>query len=559
MAPRATVVIPLSLASFVGAALWIDSIAWFDPLREVMVEDAVPSKAVRKGPLGEILRTTGMVHPAFEDPRKEARWRAAGGHEVYRLTDDAWPLLDSVAPAEPFLHERWPLVSLSLDERNLNDPARGILTHWEQAWERPGHVSYFEGKEWKGSANCGVRLHGNSTREPRLRAIQGASYRLYFRDTYGGESLPLGLLNPLEEDPFAHLIVRGESALSSALSFDIVRQLGGDAPHMRPVLFVLNGELKGLKSFSEHLTKAMWRRHLGHNQFAFYRNRSDAPLLDRNAYWGFHKWVEATQPGQFSWERMGARVDLDGFVRHMFSILWCGTNDWAQGAAVLDRSEDEPRWRWINWDMDRSFRHDLPGSTTRTSRKLCMNLVLDDLLADPDLSPVLREQTLLQSTEVRGLLFRGLLRDDERFRRFFIDSCTSFMNHELGPEFLRERLNLYRSFEGTPGISPKSIRELIEFLTNRSAFFREELQRVFGAGESFEVTVTAPAGAQLRIDGHPHVAPYRGHYFAGQSVRVSSQGMHGSRTVNWRVGERIVSTMRLEEPVNGPLAIEWVE
>ena len=552
---RPPIVISVALALFITCGVVLDRITWFDPVREVMHTDSVSAGALKQGPLGEVLRGNGFVHPAFEDRDLHPRWGKLKSREVYRLSDEVWPVPDSAPLATEFLHDEWPLISIAVDERDLKDPKRGIFSNWQQAWERPAHASYFEGRELLGTTRCGIRLHGHSTRMPRMRDEHGASLRLYFRDTYGAESFPQGLIFEGESNPKAHLIVRGESAVSSALSFDIVRRIGGHAPEMRPALFVLNGELQGLYSLSEHLTKRMWSRRLGHNSFAFHRSRSPATPFDINAYEDFREWVQSLQPGEFTWERVSERVDIDALVRHLFPILWCGTDDWAQGAAILDRSEDDPVWRWVNWDMDRSFRPSTAEGQGGVWRKDCFDLILGENLPDPLLYPDLNNERQIQRSEVRGRLFGGLLRDDEEFRRFLVDATTGYMNHELNSAFLRERLSFYRGFEGTPGIGRRSLETLEKFLRHRSRFFRQEFERVLGLEPSVEIEVTAPEGVDLLIDGRFEPGTYRGHYFPGQVVHIEVATDDESATHRWRIDAQELVAPSLQHEVSGAASI----
>ena len=517
-----------------------------------MRNDVVPGEALATGPMSRVLRTNGMFRAAADED----------GDFVYRLQEQRLPIADSTAAAMPFLREDWPLISVTVNEADLHDPESGIFANYEQRWEVPAQISYFEGEELITQMPVGLRLHGNSTRRPEVRAKYGASVRLYARETYGDDDLPLEQIFDGEAAPATRLIIRGESALSSALSFDIVRKIGGSAPEMRPGLYVLNGEVQGMFSLSEHLTKDYWAEELGHGDFSFYRYRGNSSKADAGNYEDLHGWVARLEPGDVTMAKVGENVDLESFIRHMFPILWCGTDDWAQGAAYLDRGPRFQLWRWVNWDMDRSFRHSTgnDASNSEVWRKMCFDLVLADLSADPAISNELKEANRVQREDARCLIFAGLVRDDPKFNDVFAERAMGFMNHELGADFLSERYDWYLQFGGKPGIAPRALDTAKLFLRRRSAFFREDMARVFGLGDSFPVRVAAGPGEEqtLMIDGRLEALPYVGYYFPGQTITVEVPGLvkaEGDLERTWRVGSKLVEGARLELRVEAKVEI----
>lgn len=550
MAPSPRIVIPAALALLLGAGWWIESSGRFDNTRKLMRNDVVPGEALVTGPLARVLRTNGMFRAAVDED----------GDFVYRLHEERLPIADSTNAAQPFLRKDWPLISVTVNEADLNDPESGIFANYEQRWEVPAQVSYFEGEELITQMPVGLRLHGNSTRRPEVRAKHGSSVRLYARVTYDSGDLPLEQIFDGQATAANRLIVRGESALSSSLSFDIVREIGGDAPSMRPGLYVLNGEVQGMFSLSEHLTKDYWAERLGHGDFSFYRYRGNSSKVDARNYEDLHAWVARLEPGKVTMAKVSENVDLESYIRHMFPFLWCGTDDWAQGAAYLDRGPRLQLWRWVNWDMDRSFRYSTERDPTNAEiwRKMCFDLVLADLSKEPTVAIELKEANRVQREDVRSMIFAGLVRDDPMFRDVFAERAVGFMNHELGAEFMSERLSWYRQFSGKPGIASRAIDDAEIFLRRRSAFFREDMARALGLKDSVPVRIGVGAGGEqqtLVIDGRLEALPYLGYYFPGQTVTVEARGLGQGLSQAWRVNGELVEGARLEVEVEGKLGI----
>jgi len=552
---RPGLTISLGLIAFGAAGFLLERATWFDPIREVMQAPAVPARTLEIGELGQILRGQDIVY-STRTPVTD-RWRLHQQRAVLRFNPDHSTPPPSESLAADHLVGSWPLICLSVEEPDLYGADRGILANWREKWERPAHVSYFVGAEHVFSGYCGVRLHGDSTRLPRIWYQIGPSFRLHFREEYGTDRFAPGTLFGPECEPVQRLIIRADSPFNSAIGFDIVRRLGGDAPAMQPGLFVLNGEAPRIRSFCEQLSRRMWSARLGHENFYFHRNRSPDTPADHEAYTQLRAWASSLEPGELTIERAESRVDVEHLTQHLFSIIWCGTDDWAQGAAVLDRTEENPRWRWVNWDMDRSFRHSSSGERGLVWEKDALDLILGEKELPPEVAGHRLVERRLQTGSVRGLVFKRLLRDDPAYRTFFVDRATGWMNHELAPAFLEERLQHYSAF-ADPRFTgdPEEFTRLVYFFRFRSDVVREDLSSTLDLGPPIRCEVAAPEGATLLIDGRRCDPPYVGWYFAGQTIEVEAAEPDETSLRGWRVNGEEHDGARLRLPVRGELTIE---
>ena len=102
-----------------------------------------------------------------------------------------------------------PVLSLTLDDADLNDPAKGLLPnkreHGEE-WEREGSVSYFEDGRLMFASGVGVRIHGGGSRITAPRP----GFRLYFRRKYGPREVPPGVLFSPAAQPMRRLVVHDD-------------------------------------------------------------------------------------------------------------------------------------------------------------------------------------------------------------------------------------------------------------------------------------------------------------------------------------------------------------
>ena len=163
-----------------------------------------------------------------------------------------------------------PVISVStdwghLDSLHANPQERG------RGWERPINVEYFApGGQLEFNVPAGIRIHGNFSRlfSPKK------SYRLYFRQEYGGPgklNYPLFKDSPVTEfdsvvlragfqDTFVHRGIperadRHHTAkyISDQVVRNLHRDMGQPIAHGDWALLYLNGEFWGLYNLSEYI------------------------------------------------------------------------------------------------------------------------------------------------------------------------------------------------------------------------------------------------------------------------------------------------------------------
>ena len=102
-----------------------------------------------------------------------------------------------------------PVLSLTLSDADLNDPAKGLLPnkreHGEE-WEREGSVSYYEDGKLRFASGVGVRIHGGGSRITAPRP----GFRLYFRRKYGPREAPPGVFFSPAAQPVRRIVIHDD-------------------------------------------------------------------------------------------------------------------------------------------------------------------------------------------------------------------------------------------------------------------------------------------------------------------------------------------------------------
>jgi hypothetical protein len=444
--------------------------------------------------------------------------------------------------------EGWPLVALVIDKEALYDPQTGLFVKSNtfkrgRDWERRGKVFYYEDEQLLFSSDVGVRLHGGSTRHRNRQK----RVRLYFRDDYGAVHFePQTLLGP-DPSVLRTVVVRTDDQdFACPLAFDISRRMGAIVPGTQPVIFVLNGKSLGQYYLTEHLSRRRWRALLGHRDFVVHRYKSEDPVSDE--YTQISEWARTTP--HLTPQTVNERVDLDNLTRHLLSIVFCATNDWVQGAAVLDKRQRTPRWVWVNWDMDHSF-VDYGASWKQGRRPRWRQEAFELLFSHHNFRKKDNAEQDITTGDLRKVLFSRLWKDSPAYRADVLKMMTDELNHHITPELLQAKLAYYQDDLGIDIPEPRQ-----EFMRHRGEFIREELQRYFDAGPEVNVTVTAPAGVLLEVDGFAETSPYEGTYFAGQEVTVGATAASRRYGVAWLVNGQTHNGSSLSVQADFDLTIE---
>ncbi len=517
-----TRLIIIALAFFIALGIILEDEPFFMPLKKSLQNRTIPSPLLNFGKRGQIMERLGLRYVVpkdyetqFDEDSAEFSNRNIISLDTSRLQyRKEWSTTKETVPEKMpsslVMNETTisniPTLSVVVDRYDLYDEFTGIFTNCYKRgrnWERPCYISYYEKGKLLFATGAGVRTHGGKIRSHKLKSI-----RLYFRDIYGHNQFKPGILFDKSSEPLEHLIVRKVSNFPfvNSLAFDISRKMGCYAPYTKPVKLYLNGEIHGHGNFIliEHLSWEYVLSHFGHRNFVFYRTkgRKDIPAEYRELV----RWTKETAPvtmrGAQKW------IDLDNFSRWWISHLFCANSDPYQGVALLDRSSSEPRWFWINWDMDHSIRNIYERDIEHLWEQ---RKTIDDLM---------HQKVKVTKRDPRALLFRRLINEDPAYRKYFMKLMMNVLNHMLTPEFFNSRVNHYQEIAESFGIETGYIREIRLFLKHRPAYLMLLMNRYCDFPESYRCTVRAPARLSLEIDGFTHSGNYTGRYFEATSVIV---------------------------------------
>ena len=430
-----------------------------------------------------------------------------------------------------------PILSLTLDETDLNDPAKGLLPnkreHGEE-WEREGSMSYFEGGKLRFASGVGVRIHGGGSRITAPRP----GFRLYFRRKYGPRELPPGVLFSPAAQPVRRIVihddVRSEGKVdwhfANPLAYDISRAIGAIAPETKPVRFFLNGEYYGPFVLTERFDERFFAAHWGYDDILLSQE-------EMNKLW---EWVRTTRP--LTMANVSKYVNIDNVTRWFVAAAFTATRDAYQGPGqFLDRTKTSGGWFWVNWDMDQSFRD--------------WNLDSYQYL----LERVAEGRRGRNPAEPRSVILSELIAGDPAYRDYLKRVVQKALNHQITDAFLMERYEHYLTAATQLQIpSLDYLPRLRQFLERRRDFFRLTSEQWLNSPPSQRVIVTAPQNVDIVIEGERVKTGYGGMYFPDIELTAGVADEHRQGFTGWQVNGRAFPPTLLKFKANQETHIEAV-
>jgi formylglycine-generating enzyme required for sulfatase activity len=412
-----------------------------------------------------------------------------------------------------------PVLSLTLDDADLNDPAKGLLPnkreHGEE-WEREGSVSYFDGGKLRFASGVGVRIHGGGSRITAPRP----GFRLYFRRKYGPREVPPGVFFSPAAQPVRRIVIHDDVRrdgkidwyFANPLAYDISRAVGAIAPETKPVRFFLNGEYYGPFVVTERFDERFFAAHWGYDDILLSQE-------EMNTLWD---WVKTTRP--LTMANVSQHVNIDNLTRWFLAVAFTATRDAYQGPGqFLDRTKQTGGWFWVNWDMDQSFRD--------------WNLDSYQYL----LERVAEGRRGRNPAEPRSVILSQLIAEDPQYRDYLKRVVQKALNHHLTQAFLMERYEHYLTTAMQLQVKRLNyLPRLRQFLERRRDFFRLTSEQWLNTAPSQRVTLVAPDNIEVLIEGERVKGGYEGLYFPDIHLRAEVPAEHREGFTGWNVNGQLI-------------------
>ena len=478
----------------------------------------------------------------------------------------------------------YPVVSIATDPDNLFDAARGIyvppnFSNDGSAWERPGHVEFFETDGSLAFAgDIGIRLHGNTTVNRPRKAL-----RIYARNQDGPSTFNHRIFPQRDTAFFDTFLLRaggndwGQAIFRDALVSEIAAPSGLDHMSARPAAVFIDGEYWGLHNLRDRIDEGYYfhRYGLGETEFAQLEipaGNGSWPVHDRGndaagLLQDFEDILRDAAGNEFGgasgYDTLAGRIDIANFIDYQAHEIWSGNTDWSGNnirlwrAVTPDRSpgahpRHDGRWRWILFDTDFALGLDffyVPGYEQGPEHNTLA------YASQPG------GGNFIGNSENGTLLLRKAL-ENPRFRDEFINRFADLLNTTLSAEHATAKLEEFRALYAPgmaehvarwnqPGNWADELARIGNYLALRPAALRGHLAGRFGLAGTAELTVGVTEGGQGSVKVNslafepstpgvsPEPYPWTGTYFQSVPVTLTAVPAPGYRLAHWlrEVGE----------------------
>ncbi len=450
-----------------------------------------------------------------------------------------------------------PVVSLSLDDKYLNDPKIGIYVegtyqsgteNFRFDWRRPVNFEFFEA-EGKGSALnqlCETRIQGGATRTNPLKSLavyankrfgtKRLSYE-FFPDQKPGLTEFKSIVLRNAGNDFDYLYMRDIIAQRTMASHADL-----DWQAWRPVIIFINGQYRGILNIRERANED--------NIYTNYDGLEDVDLIENwwdlkegtwdhfNAFKAFFNEHGHTMAEYEKW------VDCQEFINLMAMNIYYNNIDFPGNNIVLWRPRTEDgRWRFIAKDVDYTMH--LYGQDNYNYQYLNW-LYWKEFDGSHNWGANDYEATRL---------FRRLM-EDEDFNREFIDHMAvymgDFLNYEgtwkvwepmynqIKAEYPHHR-KLFN--EWWPNYQ-EEMNKVKDWLRQRTNFMYQHLADYYKLGTPTTLIVNASVSeADLQtipftFNGVPlSEGKFNGKFYQGREVVLEGKSAGGKKVTGWKVTE----------------------
>ena len=448
-----------------------------------------------------------------------------------------------------------PIVSLATDPDNFFDDEIGIYVegtngipgycrsiplNWNQDWERPIHVEFFEADRTPGfSLDAGVKIHGGCT-----RIYPQKSLAIFARGVYGPTRIEYSIFPDRDLTSYNNLVLRtsAQDWWRTMFRDGMIQTVIADGMDLetmayRPAIVLLNGEYWGIHNLREKQNEHYFADHYGIDPDAIEILDSDTGdwIGQSDHYDEMMSFMLSTDMTRAeSLDVVDTYMDVDAYIDYLVAEIFVANTDWPGNNVKLWRPrEPGGRWRWAIYDLDMGY------AGNATSQYHSNTLALATEPSGPE----------WPNPPWSTLLLRTLLKNPD-FRNEFIQRFAAHVNTTFAPERVLRTIDSLRAVIASeiPTIqSPRNgiwiqtwedaIDLIRDFATRRERYVRPHFYDYFGISGSSRLTLTVSDASSGYIEANGVSMPgpvFGAVFFREVPVRLRAVANPGYKFERWQ-------------------------
>jgi len=497
-----------------------------------------------------LLRAAAFKQGYSSGPQKEAFYLVNSNHEL-------------------------PVIQLSIDSKYLWDEQEGmyitgsngtlgfcsldIPRNWNQGWERPATVRYFEPDGHLAfQLNAGMKIGGGCSRAYALKM-----FNLFFREQeYGDDVVDYPLFENHDVTTFKRFKLRGSGTdfpltmiRDGTIQSLLFNQVDIDLMAYTPAVVYLNGDYWGFYGIREFFTKHYIEAHHGVSQ--------DNIDLLKNPYYDpevkegdTDDWEDLTDfvrnnsfANQNIMNELATRIDLNEFANYHIAQVYIANYDWPNNNVSVWRDRNNGKWRWMLFDTDISTgfgqwspalaNYDAINHATTTSGNFWPNGEASTLF----LRKLLNNQAFENEFTQRTCTFAQTIFAPERTQHF-IDSLSARIDSEV-PALINKFNNVpqewYQWGDNPVGGSYSGWQNHLSTFSNffdiRFGYILSNFQSHFNYSGHFDLKINFDADTPGTVVFHSNKMQipfqYEGKYFNNVPIVIKAIADEGYHFLRW--------------------------
>ena len=473
-------------------------------------------------PGGEIRYTLDGSPPLDTDPRYETPLSFESTSVVRAAVFKKDFLQSPVVTHTFFINEQTtlPVLSLVTAPDNFFDDEIGIYVegtngipgrcrtypvNWNQDWERPVHVEFFEPDGTSGfRLEAGIKIFGGCT-----RIYPQKSLALYARRVYGPAKIEYQVFPNLPITSFNSLALRSSAQDWWRTMFrdgmiQTVAGAGLDLDHQayRPALVFINGAYWGIHNLRERLDKHYLETHYGIDgeETEMMESEDYGSSIHHEALIDYVETHDMNLPASLAY--LHTQIDVDAYIDYLIAEIYSANADWPGNNLKLWRPDTpEGRWRWMIFDMDFGFGGNAEGQVNSNTLALA-TAPNGPAWPNPPWSTLLIRKVFENDTFRNTFIQRFALHLNTTFEPEHVLQVIDSLQNNIALEIPRHKARWEKSISF--GSSWDELIEIMrDFARRRATYVRTHFYQKFDLSGSARLTFASndPAGGTLYAAG----------------------------------------------------------
>lgn len=429
-----------------------------------------------------------------------------------------------------------PLISITTDDRYLNDSTMGIFARYQEDWRRPINLEYFETSQSPSVLNqiCETRIQGGASRDWQVKSMALYAHKRFgekrFKHEFFATQRP-GV------DNFKSILLRnaGNDCYYLYMRDAIVQRSMGEHADLdwqawQPAIVYVNGIYKGMLNIRE--------RSNADNIFTHYDEMEDIDMIENWAEVkegtidSFYSFINFCREPGHTLAEYEEIMDVQEYINFMIMEIYFNNLDFPSNNFMQWRPREEGgKWRFVAKDAD--FTLGLYG--------IPYDFETFKWYYDVNYDSIFNWGNMPITT----LVFRNQMKDPD-FRREFIDHMAVYMGDFLNYSHVWSIWSeMYESIkEEYPYLKALLTLQYVNYqreMTNAQRWLMQRTNHLYGQMADFYNLGTALSLSlnqglkDEELEGHTFSmndiplseGRFEGKYFSGRKVMLTGEGVSG--------------------------------